>query len=138
SSAPRNQRSRRLPRLGRGGLRHRPGAVDRRRGAKPALTLQPVVNPHPVLRTSLSPLRGGGQGGGLHLQSFSSHTSGTGSTPCRAKMASTSFMSAAEIDQPKAPTFSSTSVTFRHPTRAVLMTGLNRVQRSANCGRLLP
>src|SRR5436853_3272717 len=52
-------------------------------------------------------------------------------------MASISAISAAEIAQPRAPRFSVTSAGSRKPTSAVPTTGLLKVQRSANCGRVL-
>ena len=41
------------------------------------------------------------------------------------------------IDQPTAPTLSSTSAMLRQPTSAVLTAGCEIAQRSASCGRLL-
>src|SRR5262249_51222846 len=69
--------------------------------------------------------------------SVSSHASGSAFTPLRAKIASISFMSASEMFHPTAPTLSLTSRSLRHPTSAVLITGFESVQRSANWGRVL-
>src|SRR5262249_47031119 len=66
----------------------------------------------------------------------STQPSGVGSTPWRAKIASISRRSFSAIDQPTAPTLSSTSRTVRQPTSAVLMSGFAVVQRRASCGRL--
>src|SRR5512133_657698 len=53
------------------------------------------------------------------------------------KIASISARSASAIDQPMAPTLSSTSATVRQPTSAVLTAGCEIAPRRATCGRLL-
>src|SRR5579885_2147851 len=92
--------------------------------------------PHWALSPEFPPARAGKRE--LVAYSVSSHTSGIALTPCRAKIASISFMSASEIDHPIAPTLSLTSRSLRHPTSAVLIIGFDSVQRSANCGSVLP
>ena len=76
--------------------------------------------------------------GWLMLVTLSSiQKSGVVSTPWRAKIASISARSASLIDQPTAPTLSSTSATVRQPTSAVLTAGCEIAQRSASCGEAL-
>jgi hypothetical protein len=72
-----------------------------------------------------------------HRHTSSIQNSGLVSMPWRSKRPSISARSSSLIDQPTAPTLSSTSATVRQPTSAVLTAGCERAHRSASCGRLL-